>query len=261
MKTVVVEIPDSKAYLIPIGDTHIGDKGFTDESKRKLKGYIKWIKDRDNARAFLMGDIVNLATPVSKSSVFEQNMNLKEQLAFATELFSPIKDKIVGGISGNHEQRLSLYSGMTATAILCERLGVEDCNYSAILDFKVGKKARGSKVSNRIQYTSYMHHTTGGGKTPGSKVNRVSLLSDVVQNADFYCGAHNHSLFAVYDSSPFDYNPQNRRTNQKDPLLVGCGGYLQWADNYPEMKMLSPVKIGSPRVRMDGLKKDVHVNI
>jgi len=89
-------------YLYAIGDVHIGDKGFTKESEEKLKGYIDFIRKTPNAFCVLQGDVLNNATRLSKSSPFEQNMDLKEQIEKAVELFKPIKHKILGSINGNH---------------------------------------------------------------------------------------------------------------------------------------------------------------
>ena len=261
METVVVEIPDSKAYLVPMGDLHIGDKGFDKTSIKHVKGYVKWVKERKNARVFLMGDIMNTATVTSKSSVFQQNMSLNEQLAFARELFEPIKEQIVGAIEGNHEDRLEAFAGMSATEVLCNYLDVKHCGYSAILSIKVGKKKRLGKLKNRMQYTGYMHHTTGGGSTLGSKVNRVAKLTDIVTNGDFYCGAHNHALFVVKDFIRFKYDKYNEAVTENEAYIVGCGGYLNWHGNYPEKMGLLAVGRGSPRIRLDGIKKDVHAGV
>ena len=78
-------------YVIPLGDVHIGDKGFTQESEDKLKGYIDFVKKTANAYVILQGDLVNCATRASKSSPFEQNMDLKEQIEKAVQLLKPIK--------------------------------------------------------------------------------------------------------------------------------------------------------------------------
>ena len=262
MKTVVVEIPDSKAYLIPIGCLHVGDKGFNDLAEKKVKGYIDWVKERDNARIFLMGDILNCASRRSKTSPFEQDMTLGEQIEKAIEIFEPVKDKIVGAITGNHEFRLYDEFGYNPTTSLCHRLGdVPYLGYSAIVDFKIGKKKRGGGISNKIQYTGYFHHNDGGGgNTLGNKMKRVEELGKLLMNADFYCGGHTHLLGVIPDTAVM-YDPQNGTVQEKSQALVSTGGYLKWEDSYAEKKALRSLKIGSPRIRMDGMKKDVHVNI
>ena len=132
-------------YLIPIGDCHIGDKAFNKESENKLKGYINWIKNTPNSRVILMGDILNCATRVSKTSPFEQNMDLKEQIEYAYKLFSPIKEKIVGAIDGNHELRLADYTGYSPTITLCEKLGTQYFGDSAILLFGLGCRKKNNQ--------------------------------------------------------------------------------------------------------------------
>ncbi len=261
MKVVTHKVDSKTMYLIPMGDLHIGDKGFNEKSENNVKGYVDWVKKRDNARVFLMGDIVNNATISSKSSVFQQKLTLNEQIDKARSLFEPIKEKIIGAIEGNHEDRLDSFAGMTATQVLCNYLGIEYCKYSALLNIKVGKKARGSSVSNKTQYTGYMHHTTGGGSTLGSKVNRVAKLSESVTDAGFYCGGHNHALFVVKDYIEFKLNPFSTVISENEAYIIGCGSYLHWNDNYSEKQGLRAVGLGSPRIRLDGLKKDVHASV
>ena len=103
MKVKAFKFKKNEIFLIPIGDLHIGEKAFNKHSKEKLEGYIKWVKDTKNAYVFLMGDLINVATTNSRSSPFEQTMGTQEQIEKVIEYFSPIKDRILGAISGNHE--------------------------------------------------------------------------------------------------------------------------------------------------------------
>ena len=237
----------NEVYLYPLGDIHIGDNGFGKVSEEKLKGYIDWIKNTPNAFAFLMGDLVNCATLGSPSSPFQQNLDLAGQIKKVVELFEPIKDKIVGAIDGNHESRLIKYSGYSPTISICERLGgVSYFGPSGIIIFRLG--CRNGK-SPRHSFTGYFHHTTGGGRTVGAKMNRVDMLRDIIPNADFYCGGHNHQLGVIHNVT----HVVNQTTGKMDvikQMIIDCGGYLEWNDSYAESMMLRPLKIGSPRVHM-----------
>jgi len=44
---------------------------------------------------------------------------------------------------------------------------------------------------------------------------------------------------------------------------VSCGSYLDYANSYAEDGMMSPGKLGSPRIRFNGLRDrhDVHISI
>lgn len=274
MKSKRINYTFRDIYLLPIGDCHIGDKAFNKESEIKLKGYIKWVKETKNARVFLMGDILNCATRVSKTSPFEQNMTLKEQIDYATRLFNPIKDKILGAIDGNHELRLSDYSGYSPTITLCERLNIPYFGDSAVLLFGLGCRKKSVK-SPRATFCGYFHHTTGGGSTIGSKINAPDKLRNIVCNGDFYCGSHNHMLGCVH-SMVYKINESSGSIEELRQMIVDCGGYLNYSDSYAEAKMLQPLRIGSPRIHLfiknikkrdkgkmilDCIKKDIHVSV
>jgi hypothetical protein len=256
-------------YIYPIGDLHIGDKGFTKASEDKLKGYIEFIRKTPNAFAILQGDILNCATRLSKSSPFEQNMDLKEQLAAATQLLSPIKNKILGAIDGNHEQRLADFSGYSPMISLCERLGIEYMKDSAL--YIIRMSCHSKKGIPRTSFTLYSHHTTGGnGRTVGAKINRVEVMREIVANADVYCGSHNHQLGAVPAVTQM-INSTEGKIEMVRQMLVDCGGYLEWNNTYAERMMLAPLKIGSPRIHLlvkrstengsEETHKDVHISL
>jgi hypothetical protein len=252
-------------YVIVISDCHIGDKGFNKNSEKKLLGYINWVKKTKNAFVVLNGDILNVATRESKSSPFEQNMDLSEQIDKAVKLFSPIREQIVGAIDGNHENRISDFTGYSPTISICERLGISYLGDSAIYVFRLG--CHGKNQAPRSSFTMYAHHTTGGGRSIGTKMNRVAMLRDIVANCDVYCGSHNHMLGVVHGVTQI-VNSTTGKVETVRQLLVDSGGYLDWNDSYAERGMLAPLRIGSPRIHFiikrgakDEIKKDVHISI
>jgi hypothetical protein len=252
------EIPEDVGYLIPIGDLHLGDKAFSKRSLEKLKGYVKWVKERSNARVILMGDIFNTATRVSKTSPFEQTEDEEE---WAYKLFSPIKDKIICVIDGNHEWRLIDFANYSILNSFAKRLGIKYAGISAVVNFKINKRKRGTIGGVwREQYLIYAHHTRGGGALVGSKMNRVDKLRIMVANADVYLGAHNHQL-GVMPVSVGIIDVRHKRVNYPKQWLVDCGSYLDWENSYAEKDQMPPVKLGSPRIRFDSLKHDCHISL
>jgi hypothetical protein len=219
-----------------------------------------------------MGDLINCATIDSPSSPFQQNLTLSEQIEEVVKLLSPIKNKILGAIDGNHEQRLIRYSGYSPTISICDRLGISYMGSSGIVICRLGCR-KASMKSPRESFVGYFHHTTGGGRTIGGKMNRVAMLRDILPNADFYCGGHNHMLGVTHNVTQMI----NSTTGQVDimkQMFIDCGGYLEWKGSYAETMMLQPLKIGSPRVHLivkrkrDGISrnhqvtyKDVHVSL
>jgi len=253
------EIPNKCGYIVPIGDCHIGDKAFSKHAENKLKGYIKWIQDRDNARVILMGDILNCATRISATDPWDQTEGQEEQ---AIELFTPIKDKIVVAIDGNHEQRLIKFANYRVTQSLCRALGVKYGGTSCVVNFKVRKYYRKEvkRGTWRQQYKFYAHHTTGGGATVGGKINRVDKLRQMVSNADVYLGAHNHMLGAIPVSTGI-IDSSRKKIKYPKQWIVDCGSYLDWENSYAEQAQFPPNKLGSPRIRLNGLTHDIHVSL
>lgn len=266
MQIAVNRFPYNDIYIIPINDLHVGDRGFTANSRKKLRGYINWIKKTPNAYSILGGDLCNVATRTSKTSPFEQNLTLEEQITEVVKLLSPIKGKILGAINGNHEQRLSDYTGYSPTIAICRGLGIKYMSDSGIYILRMGCR----KHTPRASFTIYHHHTTGGSRTVGGKMNRIAMLRDIIPNCDCYVGGHNHMLGAI----PFDtqvINPTTERLETIRQMIVDAGGYLEWHDTYAERTMLQPLRVGSPRIhfiikingrsKTDSIKRDIHVSL
>lgn len=254
MEYLQCEIPDKEGYLIPIGDLHIGDRAFQKSGLEKLNGYLRWVEERPNARIFLLGDIFNCASRLSKTDPFSTDTGEYEK---AVSIFKPYASQIVGAIDGNHEARLLDMFGMSPTQSFCREIGVPYCKWSALVRFKVGKRTT-DHAHWRQNYYVYLHHSTGGGATIGGKMNRAVKLRDIVEGVDCYCIGHNHQLACA----PQDvYYPSQHGIQKRRIWYVDCGLYLSWDDSYAEKGMLAPTKLGSPRIRFDGIQHDVHVSI
>lgn len=253
MRTQICIINDEFAYIVPIGDVHIGDRN---ANLKLLEENIKWVEATEQARVILMGDILNTATRTSKTNPHYQNLTLEEQIEEAIRLFTPIKNKIITAIDGNHEDKVADFAGFSPTISLCHGLGIHYSGLSSVIEVKVGKLK-----GKRQRYFFYCHHTTGGGSTVGGKMNRVDHLRRIISNVDVYCGAHNHQLGVVPVTTMEVDRGHDLKVRELRQLLVDCGGYLKWQDGYAEKKMYPPTKLGSPRIRLDGKKKDVHVSV
>jgi len=257
MKSLVCEIEQENGYVIPISDLHLGDKAFTKKSELLLRANLEWVKNHPEARIVLVGDIFNCATRFSKTSPFEQTDG---EFNRAVEIFKPHKDQIIAAIRGNHENRLEDFANFSMMDAFCLAIGIPYCQISCAINFKVNKRPDNKRF--RQQYVGYFHHTSGGGGSVGSKINRIENMTNMLSNADFYVGAHTHQLSAVPILSR-EFNVRTNKVEERRQLLVGSGSYLEYDESYAEAAMLRPVKLGSPRIRLDGTKdhKDIHVSL
>lgn len=254
MKFVHLQIPDEKAYILPIGDIHYGDKAFGKVGKEKLKGNLDWALE-NRASVVLMGDIFNIAGRDTKTSPYE---NDPDEISKATEFFKPYRNVIRGAIRGNHERRIVNSYGFDPLKLFCEQLNIRYLGVSALLRIQVGKREDSDSYWNN--YYMAIHHTTGGGGLVGNAINAVAKLENIIPGCDIYAGGHNHQLVTA---SQQRYVPTYSGPVLKKVHFVSCGSYLDYPDSYAEEGMMRPGKLGSPRIRLSGVRDrhDIHISI
>jgi hypothetical protein len=248
----------NEILFIPLGDIHLGSKQV---DTQKLYRDIETIK-KENAYTFLMGDIFDVATLQSTTNPHSQAMNLNEAMKTAFDLFKPIKDKILGAISGNHEERLEKYAGFNPLESFCDSLEIPYAGYSAVIRFKLGEyKRKSGLISPLTEYIFFAHHSTGGGNTIGGKINRAEKLSFIFEGADVYLIGHNH-LVGSAEREVFYLSRSGNgkaRIKSKKIYYLDCGSYLKYTGSYAEMQMLPPSTTGAPKIKLNGSKKDLQI--
>lgn len=256
MDYLEIKVPADKAYCLPIGDIHWGDKAFKRDGKEKLKGNLDWLLEhQDHAFGVLMGDIYNVAGRDTKTSPFDSDSGEYDE---AAEFFKPYAHLFKGAIRGNHEDRIRNAYGLDPLKNFCKQLGIPYLGAAALLRIQVGQRPDSEWFWQN--YYMAVHHTTGGGQSLGNALNAVIKLEKVIAGCDVYAGGHNHQLVTGVRLTfvPTLSGPQPRKIH-----YVSCGSYLGYRDTYAEDKMFSPGKLGSPRIRFNGLRDrhDVHISI
>jgi hypothetical protein len=245
MHVVDVQIPETTGYLIPIGDLHRGDRHLSDRGLSKLKGYLDWVKERPEARIFLMGDILNVASRTSKTNPFE-SMSGNDEYQKSVDLFKPYASQIVGCITGNHEQRMYKDYGFNPLQPFCNELGINYCGYTAALRIRVGRRKGGDYAQ---QYWGFAHHGAGGGGTLGAALNKKVKLQEIVHGMDFYMAGHDHQLVVGTRNILI---PKRERIVHQRVHYIDTGSFLDWDGSYAEEAAMPIGKQGAPRLRFDG---------
>lgn len=237
---------------MPISDTHIGDANF---NETKLKETIRQIKETPNMLTLLNGDIINNALKCSVSNCFDDVMSPKAQIKYAINLFKPIANKIIGVNFGNHENRTANVADMNPAEVIATGLGVQYFGAEVLLKIKFGKK---TEDGNPLVYSVYATHGGSSGSNPGSKVNAIQKLKQIVV-ADAYIMSHTHQLDA-HPSLLYLPDLQKNLVREQRMYLVMCGGYLD-RGGYAVTKNYSPLVAGSPLIALSGKRKNINVTI
>ncbi len=244
------------AYIIPLSDLHIGSH-FNED---KFLGYREWIMTRDNAYCVINGDVLEMVTRNSIGNIYEQ-LRPKQQKEIAIKFLRPLAEagKILAYLDGNHEQRVAKDSDEYVGEYICGMLGIPSIyNPDGIYMFlSLGYDSNKGR-SNRLIYTVFMLHGWTGARTIGGKANNLSSLAQIV-DAEIYISSHTHQKVAFPMRKPFpDVN--RKRLIYKKQMFVSAGSFLDW-EGYSVRRGYQPVSLGSPRIRLDGRRRDVHVSI
>ena len=253
-----VWIREDHAYVVILGDLHFGAHNF---DEKKLKGYLNWADDhKENTIMPFIGDMINAATKDSKSSYYEEEIHGDKQIDGLLDILMPHKIKYTCSVLGNHEDRIWKHSGHDVCRTYSEKLGIKYLGISGVLFVSVGVRSnRNSPVST---YAIYLNHTTGGGSTPGGKMNRVNQLRLICEGCDIYAGGHNHGLGA-FKAAVEETDLIKHKVRVRPVYLVNTGSCLTYG-GYAEKMQLPPSHSGFATIWLAGndkKHKDVHVDI
>ena len=261
IKTIkYIELEYSKEWekldIIPISCTHIGSKYF---NETKLRGYIKWISEKENRRAWILGDIFDAILDGSPGNMHESMYTLRQAKELAEDLLKPIVDHIDLVIPGNHDNRIFNKTTDEIIYDLCKFLGIVDKyhfgDYTGVIRF-------GKQTSNHNKpsvYSFFVTHGGGGSTTPSGKLNKLLGIAEIVKNCDLYIMAHIHDILTC-KLEPFTIDSRNGQMKSMIQTFVSSSSWLDYG-GYALEKKYKPAKTGSPRVRLYGYRKDIHVSI
>lgn len=254
MKCINVKLPEfSSVEIVIFADEHNGNEHF---NREVLQQKIDYVKNHENAFAILNGDIMEIATKNSVSSVYKASDPMT-QIREIIDLFDPIKHKILAMTTGNHEARTERESGVDVSELVARQFGIFD-RYApdgAVLFLRVGS---GGSHKRPICYTVYYTHGSGGGRLAGGKVNRLLNLASIV-DADVYVHSHTHTP-AIVRQSFFRVDVHNNSVAPVDKLFVNTGSALQYG-GYGEKAGYIPASNRTPIIHLDGRVKNATATV
>lgn len=251
MKLVDVAIDNNpdvmKVYVF--ADWHIGDAHCDIE---EIKELIDKIKNDENALVICNGDLMNNATKHSVSDSYAELIPPQRQVDMLIDLLSPIKDKILCITQGNHESRTYFESGIDLLQMVAFNLGIEEkyCKEAGVVVLHFGQRAK--DANQKICYSFYVTHGTGGGRKEGAKVIRVADMASII-DVDIYVHAHSHLPFVMKEDF---YRLQTiRHTLERvTKLFVNSSAKLKYG-GYGEGKEYKPASQDCPVIYLSNKHK------
>lgn len=245
-----IEWPTCNVYTL--ADLHIGDPHC---DMAYVDSQLKKIKDDPYGVVVCNGDLLNSALKTSVSDVYGETLKPVDQITTLIDMLEPMKDKIIGVTTGNHEWRVYRNDGVDIMRIVCKQLGIEDryCPDGILIFLRFGKGNMHTRhPSNPRQlFTIYATHGSGGGRKEGAKAIRLADMASIV-DADIMIHAHSH-LPMIMRESFYRTNVSQSAVFRVDRLFVNCGAALDYG-GYGQAQEFKPNSKHSPVIHLDPYK-------
>ncbi len=245
----------TKLYLVPISDVHFGDPRF---SYHHFKRTLNFIRDTPHAYTFLNGDLLDTALPSSVGDVFSQVCTPQKQRDWMIDQLLPIKDKVLGMVTGNHENRIYKLTGIDVSMDIAKALNVPYRPEGMIVKICFGS-GNSYHPSKPFVYFGHFTHGYGGARTDGAKLAKGQRQSTYT-HCDFYVMSHDHLSQA--EPANYLYPDQRTRTdaisgfewgklNERRKMIFKSSAYVKWG-GYGEMGGFSPSDLTTSFITLAG---------
>lgn len=239
--------------ILKLGDTHTGHPNYREDLVEKA---LKEIKSRPNWRIMIMGDLTEMALKSSVGDTYNQTMTPEQQIDYWYSKLAPLKERIIGFVGSNHNQRAVRQVGMNPARMLCKRL-YRDEYKSYFFKYKVLVKY----AFNKGTIEDLNWHGSRSSINWRTNLKYIWDQHETVE-ADIYSMGHTHQLLDDDTRVRFVGDGRNMKLNKKRYYLVNTGSALEWHDGYAEQKDKEPVLLGFPIIRLTGERgnQEVHVD-
>jgi predicted phosphodiesterase len=238
--------------LYVLADLHIGDpqSDYAECCKR-----VDQVKNDERGLCIINGDIMNVALRNSVGDIYGEQLSPMKQLDAMVTLLKPIKDKVIGVTTGNHEARVYHEDGIDMMRLAYRELGIEDkyAPEGVLIFLRFGKPLEhGKQADSKQWYSIYATHGNGGGRKEGSKIIRLAELAAIV-DADVYIHSHSH-LPIITKEAYFRVSAAQSSAKVVDKLFVNTGAAMDYG-GYVQEKTMKPASKATPVITMTARDK------
>lgn len=218
-KPIIFNAPTefSEIEIYAIHDLHYGNRQFNLNKWKKLK---EEILSQPNRYCVMVGDMMEMAIPGSKSDTFYQTVPPEMQKEWIAYEMGELADRIIAVTSGNHEHnRATKICGLYPLYDACCWARIQDRyreNF-AVVDLGVGRRDKG----RQYHYAGFLTH----------KARDLKGWStvDTLEGFDFMIYGHDHDP-KEHARAHLVYYPQNKSIRTKSIETINAGSFLEYGD-------------------------------
>lgn len=231
---LTLEDHPNKLTVVPLADAHYGSPEFNETRWHEA---VKRIQDDPDCYCVLVGDLLDTALRSSVGDVYRAVASPGEQKEWLIGELTPIKDKILGAVGGNHERRMVRETDTDPLYDVMLTLGRENVYRQNIcfMQIKLTSKCKG-KDKQRQEFSFLITHGAGGGQYIGSSANKVQNFAMSFEGIDCVISGHTHKP-VTFPVSKLCF--EDGRILRKQFVVAVASSFLDYG-GYPAEKMMQP---------------------
>lgn len=238
--------------IFPISDVHYGA---LEHCSKEWTEFCKMVEQTPNTYIILGGDLVNNnVRTCGFINPYDELVRPREQKQRMVEFLSPIKDRILCAVSGNHEARSMKDDDIDITYDIMAKLDIEDLYRPSMAFMKVSLGHRPSENKPISSYMFAVTHGAGGGIYTGATVNRNERFGNIIEGLDCLIVGHTHKG-TVTKPSKIVIDPRNEIISMKHYTVISMVSWLNYG-GYAMQKMLLPAYVADPQKLKLHMSKD-----
>jgi len=235
--------------IVPISDLHYGNPLC---SVKHFQYTLDFISKHDDVFTYLNGDLMEAVIPGSKGDISTQKRTPQQQRDEIIDLLKPIKHKILGMVTGNHESRIYHATSMDVSKDIAKALEIPYRAEGMVLKIAFGS-GNSRHPEKPYVFWGYTSHGYGGARTKSAKAVKAERAATWLPMADFVTLSHDH---VVNVSPDVDLIPDPRGMEVENGFLSGkvtahrkelikTNAYLKWG-GYAESGGFPPSDLATP---------------
>lgn len=244
--------------IFPISDVHYGA---LEHCSKEWFDFCKLVEQTPNAYIILGGDLVNNnVRTCGFINPYDELVRPREQKHKMVEFLTPIKDRILCAVSGNHEARSLRDDDIDITYDIMAKLDIEDLYRPSMVFMKVSLGHRKNDNTPIQSYTFAVTHGAGGGIYTGATVNRNERFGNVIEGLDCLIVGHTHKG-TVSKPSKIVIDRKNDKVSMSHYTVISMVSWLNYG-GYAMQKMLLPAHVSDPqklKLHMNQSRKQIEV--
>lgn len=250
METLKIHKPYTKVRPVRriyfLGDMHLGVVGC---AENKIKDAVRTVKEDEDALWVGMGDYADFVVPSDPRWDLNQIADwvdktdiARSQVDKTIELLSPIKEKNLCMLMGNHEYKYMTHTTNNVQKWITEGLGTTNAGYSCFLNLVFDRE-------NSAEHHGFIGCMTHGGSCASTESGKRTALGKwMLHNvANFYAYGHVHTVDFL-DRAPLGIGA-NMQIQNKEIMGVISGCFLKTYEkgvfpSYGEMRTYGSTVLG-----------------